>query len=63
MNDEGRLLLIQNFLLTMMEIAVIGPDQGLPLVSLSHVIRIAILSSEIRAHLAKAWETMLRAEH
>ena len=45
--------------LMMLEMAVIGPGQGLLLVSLFHVMRITIMSARIRAHHAKAWETML----
>ena len=60
MSDEDGLLPILIFLLlTMMEMLVTSPDQELPPMSLSRVMRIAIVSIEIIAHLAKAWEMTL----
>ena len=43
----------------MIEMVVTSPDQGLPLVSLSLIMRIAIVSTEMGAYLAKAWEMTL----
>ena len=51
-NGEG-LLQILTLLLMMIEMTVTGPGQGLPPVSLSRVMRITIISIEIRARLAK----------
>ena len=53
-NDEDELLPILTSLLTMIEMAVTGPSQGLPPVNLSRVMRTTTMSVEIRAHLAKA---------
>ena len=57
-NDGGGLLQILPFLLTMMEMVVIGPSRGLPLVSLSRVMRITFIRAKIGAHLAKVWGMM-----
>ena len=57
-NDRG-LLQILTFLLMMMEMAITGSSRGLPPVSLSCVMRITTIGADIKAHLAKAWETML----
>ena len=46
MNDEDELLPILTFLPTMIGMAVIGPGQGLPSVSLSCVMRTAIVSAK-----------------
>ena len=54
MNNKDGLLSIMIFLLTMLGMAATSPDQRLPPVSLSPVIRIVIASAEVRAHLAKA---------
>ena len=62
MNDKDKLLPILTSPLTMMEMAITGLSQGLPQVSLSRVMRTTIMSAKIRARLAKAWETTLRAE-
>ena len=43
-----------DFLLTMVGMAATSLGQGLPSVSLSSVMRIAIASAEVRAHLAEA---------
>ena len=59
MNDKDSLLTTLIPFLMMIEMAVTGPSQGLPQVSLSRVIRTTIMSTKIRACLAKAWETML----
>ena len=59
MNDEDELLSILTFLLTIIDMVVTSPGQGLPLVSLSCVIRIATMNAGIRARLAKAWEMTL----
>ena len=59
MNDEDELLPILNFLLMMIEVAATGPGQGLPLVSLSRVMRTGLMSAETKAHLVKAWEMAL----
>ena len=59
MNDEDELLSILTFLLTIIDMAVTSPGQGLPLVSLSRVIRTVTISAEIRARLVNAWEMML----
>ena len=55
---EGLLQLV-TFLLIMMEMAVTGLGRGLPPVSLSRVIRITTIGTNIRAHLTKAWEMTL----
>ena len=57
--DKDKLFPILTSLLTMIEMAVTGPGQGLSLVSLSHVMRTATMNAEIRARLAKAWEMTL----
>ena len=36
-----------------------GPNQGLPPVSLFHVMRTAIIGGEVKVHLARAWVMML----
>ena len=59
MNDKDNLLTTLIPFLMMIEMAVIGPGQGVPLVSLSRVMRTTTMSAEIRARLAKAWETTL----
>ena len=59
MNDEDELLSILTFLLMIIDMAVTSPGQGLPLVSLSRVMRTATMSAGIRARLAKAWEMTL----
>ena len=41
------------FPLMMIDMIVTGPGQGLPLVSPSHMMRVTIISAEIRAHLVK----------
>ena len=56
-NDEEGLLQTLMFLL-MIRMAVIDPGQGLLPMSLSRVMRTTIMSPEIGAHLAKAWEMM-----
>ena len=53
-NDGEGLPQILTFLLMMIEMAVTGPGQGLPSMSLVHVMRITIISARIRACLAKA---------
>ena len=58
-NDKDNLLTTLIPFLMMIEMAVTGPGQGVPLVSLSRVMRTTTMSAEIRARLAKAWETML----
>ena len=61
-NDREGLLQILTFLLIMMEMAITGPGRGLPLVSLSLVMRITTISVNTRDCLAKAWKmTMSRA--
>ena len=57
MNDKEGLLQTLMFLL-MIRMAVIDPGQGLLPMSLSRVMRTTIMSPEIGAHLAKAWEMM-----
>ena len=61
-NDEDELLPILTSLLMNIEMAVTGPSQGLLPVSLSCVMRTTTMNAEVRAHLSKAWETMLRAK-
>ena len=58
-NDREGLLQILTFLLIMMEMAITGPGRGLPLVSLSLVMRIITINTDAIACLARAWETML----
>ena len=58
-NDKDNLLTTLIPFLMMIEMAVTGPGQGVPLVSLSRVMRTTTMSAEIRARLAKAWETTL----
>ena len=43
----------------MIEMAVTGPGQGLSLISLSRVMRIATMNAEIKARPVKAWEMTL----
>ena len=58
-NDREGLLQILTFLLIMMEMAITGPGRGLPLVSLSLVMRITTISVNTRDYLAKAWKTTM----
>ena len=58
MNGEGELLPFLISLLTMKKMVVIGKDQGPLLVSLSRMMRITTMSTEIEAHLPKAWGMM-----
>ena len=58
-SDGEGLLQVQNLLLKMIGITAIGLGQGLPPVSLFHATRIAIISGEVRVHLAKVWVTIL----
>ena len=53
MSNRERLLQILTFPLMMIDMIVTGPGQGLPLVSPSHMMRVTIISAEIRAHLVK----------
>ena len=53
MSDREKLLQILTFPLMMIDMIVTGPGQGLPLVSPSHMMRVTIISAEIRAHLVK----------
>ena len=57
-NGEGELPPILTSLLTMKRMVVIDPDQGLLLVSLSHMMGTTTMSAETRTHLSKAWEMM-----
>ena len=57
-NVEG-LLQAQRLPLKMIMMIVIGPDQGLHLVSLIHMMRTAIIDREVKVHLTKAWVMML----
>ena len=43
----------------MIEMAVTGPGQGLSLISLSRVMRIATMNAEIKTRPVKAWEMTL----
>ena len=58
-SDGEELLQILTFLLLMIGMVVTEPGQGLIPISLSHVMRIIIMSVKIGAHLAKALETTL----
>ena len=62
-SDGERLLQALTLLLMMMRMVAIGLGQGLLLVSLFHMMRITIISIEIRACLAKVWEIMLWVGH
>ena len=59
LNNEDELFPILTSLLTMIEMVVTGPGQGLPPISLSRVMRTTTISAKIRALLAKAWEMTL----
>ena len=58
MNSEGKLPPIMTSLLMMRRMVVTNPDQGLLLMSLSHMMRTTTMSAEIGAHLPKVWEMM-----
>ena len=62
MNGKGKLPPILTSLLTRRMMVVIDPDQGLLLVSLSHMMRTTTMSAETGAHLPKAWEMMRRVK-
>ena len=53
MNDKDNLLTTLIPFLMMIEMAVTGPGQGVPLVSLSRVMRTTTMSAEIRARLQR----------
>ena len=58
-SDEQRILQALTLLLMTMGMTAIGLGQGLFLVSLFRMMRIAIISVGIRVHLAKVWAAML----
>ena len=59
MQDEDELPLGLTPFLMVRRIVVIDIDQGLLLVSLSHMKRNTTMNADIRAQLAVDWETML----
>ena len=58
MNSEGKLPPILTSFFTMKRMVVIDSNQGLLLVSLSHMVRTTTISVETRTYLPKAWEMM-----
>ena len=58
MNDESELLPTLTPLLTMKRMEAIGTNQGLLLVSISHMMKTTTMSAKAGAHLPKAWEMM-----
>ena len=59
MHDEDELPPSLTPLLMVRRMVVIDADQGLLLVSLSHMKRNTTMNADIRAQLAVDWETML----
>ena len=57
MNGESELHPILTFLPMVKRMAAIGADQGLLLVSLSHMMRTIIMNAETEIHPWWAWET------
>ena len=62
MHDEDELLPVLTPLLMMRKMVVIDVDQGLLLVSLSHMKRNTIVSADTRVQLAEDWEMTLWAK-
>ena len=58
-NDRGELLQVLFLLLVEKKMAATSPDRRLPLVSLSHAMRITTVGIGVKAHPIKAWETTL----
>ena len=63
MHDEDELLPGLTPFLMMRRMVVIDVDQGVLLVSLSHMKRNTIVSADTKAQLTEDWEMTLRAKH
>ena len=57
-NGKYKLLLMLTFLLAMRRMVIIDPGQGLPLVSLFHMMSTTTMSVGTGAHLPKVWQMM-----